>query len=175
MFIMLLGVMSETVAKVMNQLGNTCSRIANENRELRQQVSLLNARVESLNQFIRECIPNVIVQSQEKSFKKLSKCMSLFNLPDSPLQQNTMTMTNQFALPPPPMMLSNTNTATMVSTLSSAPPSVATASASGAVTDNTSGNDVGTAKRPFDGVAVAASQSEHKPWMRTIQLEKTLY
>jgi hypothetical protein len=55
---------SETVVKVMNQLGNTCSRIANENRELRQQMSLLNARVESLDQFIRECIPNIIVQSQ---------------------------------------------------------------------------------------------------------------
>jgi hypothetical protein len=109
-------------------------------------VSLLNARVESLDQFIRERIPNIIVKSQKKSFKKLSKCMSLFNLPDSPLQQNTMTITNQAALPPPPMMLSNTNTATMVYTLSSAPPSVAAALASGAVTDNTSGSDVGTAQ-----------------------------
>ena len=149
---------SETVIRVMNQLGNTCSSIANENRELRQQVSLLNARVESLDQFIRECIPNIIVQSQEKSFKKLSKCMSLFNLPESPVQSNAMTVTHQAALPPPPMMLSNTNTATVVSTLSSAPPSVAAASASGAVTDNAAGIDVSTTKRPFDGVA--ASQSE---------------
>ena len=67
---------SETVVKVLNRLGNTCTSSANENRDLRQQVSLLNARVESLDQFIRECIPKIIVQSQEKSFKKLSKCIT---------------------------------------------------------------------------------------------------
>jgi hypothetical protein len=64
----------------------------------------------------------------------------------SPTTKYNDNITNQAALPPPPMMLSNTNTATMVYTLSSAPPSVAAALASGAVTDNTSGSDVGTAQ-----------------------------
>jgi hypothetical protein len=149
----------------MNQFGNTCTTLANENRELRQQVSLLNARVESLDQFIREWIPSII-QSQETSLKKLSKCMSLFNLPASPLQHS---MTAYNTTPPPPMMLSNTNTATIATAVSSAPPSKA--AAVDTVVDNafgdnsdralaTDNNDaVATAKRPFDEAATSRLQN----------------
>jgi hypothetical protein len=153
-----------TVIKVMNQFGNTCTTLANENRELRQQVSLLNAQVESLDQFIREWIPSII-QSQDTSLKKLSKCMSLFNLPDSPLQHS---MTAYNTTSPPPMMLFNTNTATIATAVSSAPPSKA--AAVDTVVDNafgdnsdralaTDNNDaVATAKRPYDEAATSHSK-----------------